>query len=93
LDEDGITPLARAINQIQVEKEEGSAEKIPKIYRCIQELVTNKVRLNLSDSEGYFPLDLSAKYGLTDLVQQFAELVEISRKFPTKLGRRCASSL
>jgi ankyrin repeat protein len=41
--------------------------------KCITELITRKAKLNLSDNEGCWPLDLSAKYGLVELLQLLAE--------------------
>ncbi len=43
--------------------------KAKKIVECINELVAAKAKLNLSDKDGCFPLDLAAKFGLTDLLK------------------------
>lgn len=43
-------------------------ERKTKIKECILELLHQKAKLNLSDKEGLFPLDVAAKYGLVELI-------------------------
>ena len=40
--------------------------KVKKISECVSELIASKAKLNLSDKDGCFPLDLAAKFGLND---------------------------
>jgi ankyrin repeat protein len=46
-----------------------SEEKKNKIKDCIIEVVNQKAKLNFSDKDGLFTLDLAARYGLVDLVE------------------------
>lgn len=54
-----MTPIHRAINELNPQK---NPEKPEKIKACIVELINRRARINLTDKDGYFPLDLVAKF-------------------------------
>lgn len=63
-DDDDVTPLHRGLYELG--SGQNSTLKIQKISDCVSELISCKAKLNLSDKEGCFPLDLAAKFGLND---------------------------
>lgn len=44
------------------------SEVTNRIISCITELVAKKAKLNLSDNQGFFPLDVAARYGLIEVI-------------------------
>lgn len=61
-----MSPVHRALNELDVVR--NNPEKVEKVKSCLIELINRRARLNLTDKDGCFPLDLAAKYGFTDLV-------------------------
>lgn len=68
-DEDLVTPLHRGIGELAETKD--NASKTANIKKAIAELIQHKPKLNLSDKEGLYPLDLAAKVGESELIDAF----------------------
>eukprot|EP01125_Pyxidicula_operculata_P012370 TRINITY_DN4061_c0_g1_i1.p1 TRINITY_DN4061_c0_g1~~TRINITY_DN4061_c0_g1_i1.p1 ORF type:complete len:1793 (+),score=446.36 TRINITY_DN4061_c0_g1_i1:61-5439(+) len=71
-DEDDITPLHRTLNELGMQKK--NSEKANNIAACVTELLKRGSKLNLSDHEGLYVLDVASRYGLVAQVKEMIDL-------------------